>query len=643
MYKNFLETAATFKALDQYFDGDNSKNNLWNKSAEINSKKFKDLNIFNSKENKKSDKTCSNLKNSSTLSLHISAYENSVVDVENEQDSDENACSFKQNKFVKSYWKSFKDFGSTTKNPFEMSRQQIDGATEPEIMQFKASKKLLNPNMSSSDSQLQAMNIFPKMPLSLAEEKKSEMLQAVNEVSSEAKNLHFSENKHEEIEFKHLEDDEKEKFINPSSNKLDQRHSMPDSSNKLEFKTREKICFTSSQDAEIHKLEDKVESSLASISEKEKSENLEVVSKENRSSLIQKYEKKLEEFFNVPKNAEDISKQTYSRELILLLHEINKTLNLFPCPVLENELQRIGIDRASVTVSYPSNRYAGSKVIRFRATGRKQRSLQRVNIDRTRCGNPFQNLHRWEQQVFREKKLKEAAIDLLNNLTSKNLGDSSVEIMIKSVYEEYEEIFDAIVDPIFKKVIENPDSAGFYADFCLELQKIEQRIVKKIIRPYLFWAIIKKSESSFDTYSFEEWKKQIKRNIVEEQNIADKKELAEAHQQLQDMNSKEKQRMIGSLTFVIHLFKVDLLKHRHIEDCVVTLVRSAERNPSEFMIKCVIAFIKHLGLIIAQKEEDTSKFDGYVTYVLNKFEGMAKNWLKFMFADLKQLQANKWV
>uniref|UniRef100_A0AC34FGE9 Exophilin 5 n=1 Tax=Panagrolaimus sp. ES5 TaxID=591445 RepID=A0AC34FGE9_9BILA len=96
--------------------------------------------------------------NSSTLSLHIVAYENSV-----EASLDSDSCKNQElenkteNRSLINKWKTPKHFFSgvlsTFQNPFEFPRQQeYEGTKTPEVAHFKASQKMLNPNQSKAST-----------------------------------------------------------------------------------------------------------------------------------------------------------------------------------------------------------------------------------------------------------------------------------------------------------------------------------------------------------------------------------------------------------------------------------------------------------------------------------------------------------
>uniref|UniRef100_A0AC34FCX4 Uncharacterized protein n=1 Tax=Panagrolaimus sp. ES5 TaxID=591445 RepID=A0AC34FCX4_9BILA len=118
--------------------------NPWSKP----SKYFSSNDVLNvdgyAKQKEDEVKTFTNVTNS-TLSLHISAYENFTG-----ADSDENRDLKQKGKIEDSVkkWKTVKQFFTSpmSQNAFEFPRQQTDQNNQSELMQFKASQRLLNPN-----------------------------------------------------------------------------------------------------------------------------------------------------------------------------------------------------------------------------------------------------------------------------------------------------------------------------------------------------------------------------------------------------------------------------------------------------------------------------------------------------------------
>uniref|UniRef100_A0AC34FUK7 Uncharacterized protein n=1 Tax=Panagrolaimus sp. ES5 TaxID=591445 RepID=A0AC34FUK7_9BILA len=108
----------------------------WNKSN-----KHLSSNILNLKQKSEEKDELEKPKNTnrSTLSLHITAFENSI-----EADtSDLNECEIEASKTVK---QGFVGSSFFVKNLFEFPRQQEDPSNQPEVMQFKSSQRLRNPN-----------------------------------------------------------------------------------------------------------------------------------------------------------------------------------------------------------------------------------------------------------------------------------------------------------------------------------------------------------------------------------------------------------------------------------------------------------------------------------------------------------------
>uniref|UniRef100_A0AC34F1R3 Uncharacterized protein n=1 Tax=Panagrolaimus sp. ES5 TaxID=591445 RepID=A0AC34F1R3_9BILA len=153
----FFESNKNFIA-----DSENSVNNetlqakkdskSWKKSNK-DSSSFLNLQENEEKNEFKKDAKCLN---SSTLSLHIAAYENSIESDLADSDSNEKE-SLKKKDLIKK-WKGAKQFAvgssSIIENPFEFPRQQNNRANRPGLMQFSASQRLLNPNQADANNQV---------------------------------------------------------------------------------------------------------------------------------------------------------------------------------------------------------------------------------------------------------------------------------------------------------------------------------------------------------------------------------------------------------------------------------------------------------------------------------------------------------
>uniref|UniRef100_A0AC34F2J8 NTF2 domain-containing protein n=1 Tax=Panagrolaimus sp. ES5 TaxID=591445 RepID=A0AC34F2J8_9BILA len=156
-----FQTYAIPKLLDVLTDSRKGPNS-WKKSS-----KNLTSNLLNADRDLEENefKKAKNGINSSTLSLHIAAYENSN-EASNFNKVEKEAVKQKgETLSMPKKWGISNHFvgvpTSTIQNPFEFPRQQDDQASRSDLMQFTASQRLLNPNQMDSNNQVKPPSMEP--------------------------------------------------------------------------------------------------------------------------------------------------------------------------------------------------------------------------------------------------------------------------------------------------------------------------------------------------------------------------------------------------------------------------------------------------------------------------------------------------
>uniref|UniRef100_A0A914QLN8 MIF4G domain-containing protein n=1 Tax=Panagrolaimus davidi TaxID=227884 RepID=A0A914QLN8_9BILA len=329
----------------------------------------------------------------------------------------------------------------------------------------------------------------------------------------------------------------------------------------------------------------------------ESSEAPKTSQKLDRASMITEYEKKIVELVN--ENIADIQNGVYSRKLVQLLREIIKNFHTVPCPLSEQELIRIGIDRAtmptSTNVSYKS-KYQGGRdnftpgwannaqpnIRRPQYTGRGSKNegqkqnqnkknqnrpqiTNRPSVQRAKFATMKRNPDAWKPDVMnsgnnvdltsveaRIAKVRKEVRGLLNKITPTTYADLSAEMINKCVWQD-EDTLPTVVELIFFKAVEEPTFVGLYSDLCQSLHKSEQTMEGTASKRRFHGAIIRKCQSSFETTALSQFQttiNEIEKELKEEEEKKDEKDekkVADLVDRLADMKVKEKRRMVGTI------------------------------------------------------------------------------------------------
>jgi len=399
--------------------------------------------------------------------------------------------------------------------------------------------------------------------------------------------------------------------------------------------------------------------------------------KEDKKALLAEYEQKVVEFTQNSTNVSNITKFVYTRDLIELLRQIIKKFKTVPCPLSEEKLKEFLIDRSTMPPAVhssgvnrskyqlrgdnfnptwaPSNKSGKTYIGRVSDTRGKKNSAQRAPFaGRTSIQRqPVQKLQRgkdaWVPSTIAQKTGAEDVADriekvrkdirgLLNKITPSTYDELSREFINKKVWQD-QDTLPTVVELIFTKAVEEPTFVGVYSDLCRLQHEAESNHVGAQKEKQFHTTVVRKCQNIFEGTTQTPAQAALQR--VEEKLAAEedakKKELLK--EEIEELKGKEKRYMLGTIKFISHLYRINLLNWKVIHFCIISLLRKADESGSELDIEFSLNLLESVGLFT--NPNDRSRLDEFVSFV-TKFKPKVSNRVRFMILGLEDLRSKGW-
>uniref|UniRef100_A0A914XZ35 MIF4G domain-containing protein n=1 Tax=Panagrolaimus superbus TaxID=310955 RepID=A0A914XZ35_9BILA len=207
---------------------------------------------------------------------------------------------------------------------------------------------------------------------------------------------------------------------------------------------------------------------------------------------------------------------------------------------------------------------------------------------------------------------------LLNKITTKKF-DILLQDLKEIDFWYDKEAVTKVSSIIFEQAIQAPTYVELYANLCKQIHQAERELNK--VQAWFRAALVPQIQT-----------------LVEATTDNQKSGNTYANEYAR---MKEKRDMIGLLRFVAHLYRVQLINYKILENCLVVFIRSYEESKNETLLESAVLLLIISGPLVDNGDERI-RIDSYSQYCERYKPNVCKR-IKFKIDDLLQLRQHNWV
>ncbi|KAK0400560.1 hypothetical protein QR680_015315 [Steinernema hermaphroditum] len=244
---------------------------------------------------------------------------------------------------------------------------------------------------------------------------------------------------------------------------------------------------------------------------------------------------------------------------------------------------------------------------------------------------------------------------LLNKITPTTFEELAEKFLEAEIFRDAA-VLPAVVDVIFDKAVEEPTFCALYSDLCA--RQVHKEKEASPPSKYFFDSVLSRCQKTFQgDVSLKEKTVELSKEISTEE---DSKAKALLQGKLEELQKKERRRVIGNIGLIAQLYRHGLVNLWLVNVCIVTILKTnlEAEGGDEAAIECAIKMITQVGKnwdrqrraerekkkLPAGEKTQTEKdlnLSGFVAYLQQQSASFSSR-IRFAVVDLVDLQKNAW-